>query len=250
MGDLTRAQLRTEIIANLGGRSSLGSGAGLDTLNRALDRAQTRIQRSNTSGWSELIVLESDALIIDDSTFSIADGLNDRIDKIRSLYTHKANTTSSVTLIGLSTDVFNRLIGNVGSKPNGRPAYYVDERFGSTLVREIRMWPKPDEAYNLWQVLQLKVTAFTDDSMVSDFEDKDDLIIALTTSYMFTRYQQFEESDALFKMYSNQLQTAIINDKNKPDIQHVPFGLGIHNAGINAINSWQDPFRHSNRGRY
>jgi hypothetical protein len=87
----------------------------------------------------------------------------------------------------------------------------------------------------------LHPTPFADDDAVSDFNNKDDLLIAGTTHYMFNRYQAFEEAEQWRKGYDAQLQAAIKDDKNQPDMAWLPRGISI--AEHHAPNDpWTDPF--------
>jgi len=84
-------------------------------------------------------------------------------------------------------------------------------------------------------------SVFADDEAVSDFVNKDDLIIAGATHYMLNRYQAFEEAEQWRKGYDAQLTLAIRDDKHRPDITMIPRGTSVYGGGVSG-EPWRDPF--------
>lgn len=248
MGDLTRAQFRAEVAANLGGRDDLESGSPLDTVNRALDRILTRIVRANSNGWSELKRYDTEAITVTGvkATDVLYTNLPTNLDKIKSLLVKETGVTYSYRLVQMLRSQWDFLIGDSESRPVGQISHYVDER-GSTVARQLRWWPVPQLDFTLFRMYTVKPTPFALDTSVSDFEDKDDLILSGTTAYMLNRYQAFEESDAWFKAFSSQLQEAVKEDKRNPDVHAIPRSIQTRVA-MAGIDPWLNPFAKSNRG--
>jgi hypothetical protein len=239
MGDLTRTQLRAEVTANLGGRSDLGSGDGLNTLNRALDRVQTRILRANSNGWSELKLYDTDAGLTADG--NIYTGMPSNIDKIKSLLVKPSGLVKSYRLTRMLRSQWDSLIGSGHSDTTATGAgYYMDER-DSAGDFQIRWYPTPNVDFTLYRYYTVKPTPFTANNSLSDFEDKDDLIIAGTTQYMFKRYQMFEEAEEWRKHFNVERDEAIRLDRLKPDVHAIPRGVSA-SGPMGANNPWQDPF--------
>jgi hypothetical protein len=82
---------------------------------------------------------------------------------------------------------------------------------------------------------------------VSDYEDKDDLILAGTTHYMFNRYQAFEEAEEWRKNFKYELDQAIRDDRIKPDVHALLLGANASKQSSPSVNPWQDPFVVRNR---
>jgi hypothetical protein len=251
MGDLTRAQLRTEVAANLGGRDDLESGDPLNTVNRALDRVQTRIARANINGWSELKQMTTETINIDndptDNHFMYKE-LPDNLDKIQGLMIKHTGDTYAYRIQELLRSQWDSYISVTSSWPHGRILAYTDEYFGIPSERVLRFWPPADMSYSLYKYFRYKPTPFADDDAVSDYEDKDDLILAGTTHYMFNRYQAFEEAEEWRKNYGAALNEAVKMDRLKPDVHAILLGANptSHPRGA-PINPWQDPFVTRNR---
>ncbi len=256
MGDLTRAQLRAEVIANLGDKTNLGSGKGLDTLNRALDRVQTRIARLNLNGWSELSRYDTDevSVVPDVDVDALYTDLPAKLDKIKALFVQMESGTSTIRLIQMVRSQWDTLIGDPTVKPTGsRILQYVDER-GNTVARQLRWWPVPNVDFLLHRVYTVHPTAFPDDDTVSEFEDKDDIIIAGTTHYMLNRFQAFEEAEIWRKGFMAQIKEAERADRNKPDVQAIMRDITVSGTVGSTGSSWLDPFtvergRGGGRGR-
>ncbi len=245
MGDLTRAQLRAEVIANLGDRDDLESGDGLTTINRALGRAQTRIARANFSGWSELTIDRSDPItitgVIATDAYIPSTNLPDELDKVKSIFVLMEGQTKTSKVTQMLKSQWDTLIGDASVLSTSSVIrHYADIRI-SALIRRIYWYPVPNIDYT-WYLSYTKLpTAFADDDAVSDFDNKDDLIIATTTHYMFNRYQAFEEAEQWRKGFRSQLNEAILDDKIKPDVQAVPMGISVGNT--KPLNDpWRDPF--------
>lgn len=244
MGDLSKAQLRAEVINNLGSRSDLGSGsAGETTLHRALDRVQTRIARANLNGWSELKKYDTDAVTVvgTPATDVLYTDLPTNLDKIKSLLVLMSGDTATTRVTQILRPQWDYLIGDSAALPTASAIYhYVDER-DSARSRQLRWWPVPNVSFTLHRYYTVKPTPFNANAGVSDFEDLDDLIIAGTTQYMFNRYQAFEEAEEWRKGYDDQLKDAIIADRNKPDVHAVLMGTSVGQHG-GSPSPWRDPF--------
>jgi len=244
MGDLTRAELRAEITANLGDKTNLGSGAGLDTLNRALDRAQTRIARANIAGWTELHRFSTDNMSLngDVEVDAVYTAMPSNTDIIKALFVKMEGGTATTRLMQMLRSQWDTLIGDPTILPTAsRILYYIDER-GTTSDRELRWWPVPNVDYILYRVYTIKPTAFTSENQVSLFEDKDDLIIAAATHYMFNRFQAFEEAEQWRKNYRTALAEAITRDQSKPDVNAIMRGITAASGTGSSSSVWLDPF--------
>jgi hypothetical protein len=173
--------------------------------------------------------------------------LPDNLDKIQGLVIKHIGDTYGYRIQELLRGQWDSYISVTSSWPHGRILAYTDEYWGSD-GRILRFWPSAATSFSLYKYFRYKPTPFADDDAVSDYEDKDDLLIAGTTHYMFNRYQAFEEAEEWRKNYGAALNEAVKMDRLKPDAHAILLGAKptSHNR-MTAANPWQDPFVTSNR---
>ncbi len=244
MGDLTRAEFRAEIIANLGNKTNLGSGTGLDSLNRALDRVHTRIERGNLAGWTELTRYDTDDVSISGivATDAVYANLPSTLHQIKGLFVRMEGGISTTKVIQMLRGQWDTLVGDPIILPTAsRILHYIDER-NSTGTRQLRWWPVPNVDYTLHRFYNVHHNYGSGDLAQTLFEGKDDLIIAGATHYMFNRFQAFEEAEIWRKVFKTQMAEAAIEDQNKPDVQAIMRGITATNPVGAASSAWLDPF--------
>lgn len=237
MGTLTLAQFQAEMTAGLGNRDDVDS----TRLTRALNLAQTQLarlhdffemRRSSTSfTFPYTGVLATDRFI----AFSTLSQTNPR--KITRMLVIDGGT--SWPLEGKSERQFDSLIPNPEFGRTGRPEIYT-LGVNHLGARRIELWPIPNQAYNGFIRWTNWPTALSGSSDVSDFLEKDDVLIWLALSYLFHSLGEYERANKLFGMAKGQLTIAIDEDTDNPDTTLRPNWELIN---PNASQSyWLSPF--------
>lgn len=233
MGTLTRAQLRAELDANLGSRLvnlSTAEATALTTrYNRALHLAQLWISRKH--GFLEMRISDS-------ITVTAASIFNFTLYNVRDIYllARQISSTESVKLIYVPQRQWDQLLGAQGAGLTG-DVYWYTRRNQLTVE-----WYKiPTVNFTLWRRFSVWPSDFTDDNAVSQFLEKDELIIARATAWMFRSLGQREEAvdwqlDALAT-----LNDAIREDLNEPDLSMIPRGISDTSRQF-SLDLVTDPF--------
>jgi len=257
MGDLTRAELREEVVGNLGNDTSFSlddtSTSEYKSLNRALDRGQVAIVRAHPGTWRELRRSDSASISVVGTPATDAyytPGIT-LLHKFHSLIRQETSDEVGVRLIGMLRDAWESLIGQSETLSTGRVTAYVTDRDSGGALRLI--WFRvPDTAFTLYRRYSVYPTPLSDgatvaikDANVSDLENKDDILIAYATAYCFRRLQMYEEEQFWFQSYQTLLAQEIANDQNQPDEQVVGMGHSVGSGSGAQVNYWQDPFNRS-----
>jgi len=199
MGTLTGAQMEAEIKANLGNRSDLDS-----RLYTFLNFAQEQIARAPV--WRELEVLETGTTTADQPYISLTTRFRD-IYSIRLL-----DGSNSRKLEYVPLRLWDRRIPRPESYTTGRPSFY------TFFSDKVRLWKVPDSAYS-YEIRYIKYpTAFTAaSSSTSDLEGKDDIIIALATSWAFRTLGEQDDADRWGRIGGFALKQAIEAEEGVTD---------------------------------
>lgn len=235
MGDLIRAQIREEVIANLGRGSVSGDDISSDRYNRNIHLAQIRIARAYP--WVELESIRETAETV------VGNVLLDRYTSvfstpIRNVYSVRILWSANTYRVHyLPMRAFDKVAVERGTNTvTQRPQFYTIDN--ST---RFELWPVPDQNYTLISRESVWPTDFSSDTDTSDLEKKDDLIINLASSIMFHSLGMREDGAFYFNMYRDMLDRAKEDQQFQIDHARVPTGLSeeIHPRG----EYWRDPFQ-------
>lgn len=236
MGDLTYAQLSTEVNAALG-NNRLDLAARIPV---ALNIAQTRIARA--FNWTELQEIQ------DGNLTYLANPSTDKFlavpTNLRSVYSFRlidlTNGQAPRKLEYVQQNLWDEKIPNSEYFSAGYPSHYTiwKDRF--------ELWKIPDATYAYEIRYTVWPTPFTgsDSLQVSTLDKKDDAIIALACSWLFSGLREMEEAARWFGIYKDIIKDSSDLDTEKPAMDILPgfeqgFGTG---RGPLGPNYWQDPF--------
>lgn len=227
MGTLTLAEIKTEVLTNLGGRSDQD-----DRITRIINLAQVRIARRGN--FRELRALLSD-------TTSAAGGETGKFlavpATLREIFSLVLlDGTSSRKLTQITAKQFDKYVPAPQVYDTGRPSIFI-------LYKDfIEFWRVPDQAYEVRLRCNLWPTAFTDTSTsaTSDLDEKDDIIIALTTAMIFDSLRMEKDADKYFKIYGSMMREALDESEYQPGQDIVPaFEVGAGDTTDYHLNPWQ-----------
>ncbi len=241
MGTLTHEQLRDEVREHMGNRTDI-TDAKLTT---ALNLSQVRMARMHD--FRELQTTETGTLTFADVpatdkfvNFStiLSSGT---IDDVISFILHDGTTTSrSRKLERWTPRQLDQLVPNsaLASVSTFLPEYYImwNDKF--------ELYRIPDQAYSYIVRLIVRPIALTTDSQTSDFEDSDDLLIFLATSYYFNKLGEHDRANQFFVVFGDEFKKRKDDDLDNPDKnikpRHVDLDVGV-------IDYWNNPFIRSVR---
>ena len=208
MGTLTYTQIKTEALAALGNRT----GFDEDRFVAILNLSQMRIARFRR--WEELDATTNGTLVI------TADATVDKTlampSNTRDIYSFRIITEGvdgfSRKLVRRTYRWFDRNVPEPEYYTRGTPTDYM--RFAGQL--EMYRVPDNDDDYIIrrcsWPT-DFDKTA----GQVSDFTQKDDMLVALTISWMFQTLGRLEDAGRWFTTYANMLNSAMGEDAEVPD---------------------------------
>ena len=233
MGTLTRTEIAAEIRANLGGRTDLDT-----LLSTRINLSQRRIARKHD--WEELERTKVDASSAtstksyDVATFvgeSAATG-NDVVKDIHTIRLISAE--ESRRLIRVTPAQADMVIPYPENSATGKPFWYI---WYGNYFEMIRI---PDDSYTCYVRWSKYPDDMDNDASRSDLKNKDDAIIALTTSWSFSSLKMKEEAAHWFTIAKDLINDAMLDDNVDRDLTLRPIEeLGIrHPTG----NYWNDPF--------
>ncbi len=228
MGTMTLTQLEDEMRSHLGGRTDLDT-----RLPQALNIAQTRIAR--ISRWEELEAIYTGTTAF---TSTPAD------DKFLALPSSVRDVYSVRLIDGFNSRKFTRVPNKTWDRKVPAPQAYATGRPSLYTVHRnvMEFWKVPDAVYNLECRTVDWPTAFAAASptAVSDLDQKDDMIIALATSWMYMSIKNADMARKWWAVYSGMLNDALGEEMEKPDLDILPdVGAGATSA---AVPYYQDPF--------
>jgi len=234
MGTLTYNELAGEIKDNHGNRNDLTDAR----LVRALNICQQRIGRAHR--WQELEVLYEKSIT---NSGSDDDKFIQMPVEFRDFYSVRViNGTMSAKLEFVSFRVWDRRIPAPQARARYQPSLYTYWR------QMLEIWPLPDTTYLLrargieWPT---KFDGETNSTQVSQLQEKDDMLVALTTSYLFHKFGDRKKASAWWGQYANMLNAAIGEERENPDALHLPH-QGVTGTPM-STEPWRDPFTRSIR---
>ena len=234
---LTLAQFRDTIYdVGLGSTTALSSAQ----ITRYINLAQIRVARAHdfqelrelssvTLGYTgvaatdkviDLPTLLGTSLFRDVYDFVIVDGSN------------------SLRLEALTPQGYDAQIPYPEQFATGRPTVY-----SVWTAESVLLWRVPDEAYDA-KIRWLRwPTPLANDADVVDFDNKDELLIHLTLSFVQSLRLENERSLYHWQIYQRLLTEAIAEDRRKPDLLIVrPTFLPLPRVSPVPPNYWADPF--------
>ena len=130
---------------------------------------------------------------------------------------------------------WRQLIGVPEYSSTGDPTHYIE------WADQIEWWRVPDRAFVLFRNYTLWPLALTTDAQKSDFDQKDNALIALSTHTMFHSLGQREDAREYFGIYRALLDEAIKDETTEPDSSRVPRRTSEQQGQLGQF--WLDPFQ-------
>lgn len=225
MGTLTLTELKAEITASHGNRTDIAT-----RLTQTLNLSQMRIARVNL--WEELESLNT--------SFSTATG--NRYVDISSANPHEVlsvvlvDGTVSKKLTRRVYRQLDKLQPYPEANATGKPDAY------DVFAKKIELYRIPDAIYPLRIRLSIWPTAFSDGSpsAVSTLDMKDDMLIALSNSWLFLTLGKSEDANKWWNIYRQMLSSAVAEEGRTPDMDFV-YGAGSA-RGLEPDTPWANPF--------
>lgn len=237
MGALTLAQFETEVLAGLGNRTDIPSSRVVTALNLA----QSRIGRSYdfhemaTIGFAQMSFTQNTAI----DKYLVLPPLTKTVHSFVVL-----DTSAGLSSLGQSGKViekpwrwFDQRFPAPEWFPPGWPQVY--KRWGADFLV---MVPAPILQFTA----QISYTAFPTpftagaQTQQSDFEDKDDLLIAYAVAYLNKSLSRYDRAAASEEVAQKLLDEAVDRDDNRPDME-VSRDIPALAGGINSMY-WADPW--------
>ena len=225
MGTLSLTDLKAEITASQGNRTDIAS-----RLTRVLNLSQTRIARIYK--WEELeATITSKSTVAGNRYVSLSD-LNIR--EILSVVL--VDGTNSRKLSGRIYRQLDQVSPYPEANPTGKPEVY------SYFGKQLEIYRRPDAIYSLRIRVSNWPTALSDasPSATSDLDNKDDMLIALSNSWLFLTLGKSEDANKWWSIYRQMLTSAIAEEGESPDLDVLPGGgAGV---GVETAEPWASPF--------
>ncbi len=239
---LTLAQMRTQVRTALGNRSDHTDAF----LEENINLSQMRIARLNQ--WEELERVFDNTLAItadprSDKQFTLPDASNtDTNVDIRDAYSFRliTNDGKSKKLIFRTPRQFDELHPEPEYFARDTPSIYT--KYGNT----IEMYPVPDTAYPVRVRATIWPTTLTDANPTSLLDRKDDLIISLTTAWLFYLQRNPEEAGRWLRVFKDDLLAALKEQSEIPDLDVLSDFEAAIKHGRNTGEWWNDPFVRDN----
>lgn len=243
MGTMTLIQLQAEVLANHANRADLADTAGLARITSALNRAQIVLARRKAK-FEELERTEDKVL-----TFTGTPSI-DRIFDFDTLTFENPHKIWSVRVLdGLSTwklvYVPNRKFDYTVPYPQADAVN--KPRFYTIWQRSFEWFPVIDKVYTIRIRSSIWPATFTTAGQVSDFAEKDDLIINKATEILFRSLKMHADADKWRDEFESLADDVLTNDNTVPDALLTP--MGAQDMAPNN-NWWADPFTRSANGGY
>lgn len=227
MGTLTLDGLKSEIRAGLGNRTDFDS-----RLDDVINLSQMRIARRHR--WEELERMYTRTPSITSSAYD---------DKFLAFPGNLRDVYSVLLLDGFQSRKltrvpyrrWDRVIPAPEQFSRGHPSHY-------TLFRNtMELWKVPDAAYQYIIRAVIWPAALSDSSSVSDLDQKDDMIITLTTSWLLLTSGREESANKWWRIYRNMMNDAGAEEEERPDLDILP-GKGAAGSSPSAPY-YSDPFQ-------
>jgi len=229
MGLLTLDQMKNEVTANLGGRTDLDS-----YLTTRINLQCRRIARLHD--WEELQRTKVDAnSATDTKSYDAATFLGESSNEnIRDIHTLRLiDGTNSKRLTRLTAARLDEVLARPENSSSGKPSYYV--WYGNYL----ELIKIPDATYTFYVRHSLYPETMANGASTSDLKNKDDAIIALTTSWCFSSLKMKEEAAHWFTIGKDLILNALREDQTDRDLKLTATSELKAPTG----EYWNDPFQ-------
>ena len=237
-GDLTRLQMTTEV-TNVVGKSlsaSAVSGATLQTRVQTyyINWAQRRLARA--FDFHELnAVQESAATVADVKRYPMVTGTNNLgLTRPKDIHSIKViDSANSRTLRRYSPRWFQKKFPRPENFTTGRPDIY------TRWINSLDFMRIPDAVYTLHIWYPQWPTVLTADSQLSDFEQKDELLVTLTVMETYLALEEYQDA-AVWAAKAKGMLIDAINVQGDMDWEPTaePFRIG---GEIVSGTTWTDP---------
>ncbi len=235
---LTTTQIVTEICDIVGKRlgASAPSGASLQSrVVNYLNFGQRRIARM--ANFDELCAVKEDAAtVVSVKTYPITTGTNNlgltRFKDFASI--RLIDSENSRKLIRWSYRKFDALYPRPENFATQRPTIYT--RWGSNVI----LFRIPDAVYTLHIRYNQWPTELTLGSGTSDFQEKDELLVATGVVETFLALEESADAAIWFKRFEELLDKVGIDDTYEPDWDPEGEPMSSHH-GPESGTPWSDP---------
>jgi hypothetical protein len=234
MGDLTRAQLRSAVAASLGNRTDINA-----SIDNWLNFAQRYIARRHD--FRELRIVDEVTVIpvgvpATDKTYSLG------VTNLKEIYAllRQVGTDIAVKLTNVPNRQWQQLVGKPDAMGTGDAMWYT--QYGNS----VEFSPVPAQQFTLVRHYSKWPTLLTSDSQVSDYTNKDEIIIARATHEAFQSLGMLEDAGRWFSIADDLMDMAIKEDNYRPDEVFVARGVSEESSGPSS-DPWADPFVKSTR---
>ena len=230
MGTMTLSEMKVEVRAAFGGANNTSMDSRLTSL---FNLAQTRLARKHdfeelkTRGDLGPIVITADPTA--DMTIALPTS-----PRIRQLYTIVlVDGTNSRKLTQVTNKEWETRIPYGEEFSTGRPDIY--KRWGDTLY----LWRVPDAVYQLRSHYSTWPTAFsTDETVTSDLDDKDDLLITLVDIWAATSLDRPDRANYFWAIFKSMYEEAFQQSIYQADLD----GSGKALGGSTSTDYWKNPW--------
>lgn len=229
-----RSELRAAVKVAIGSRGDISD----TTINSYLDLSQERIARIPDANWVELeqqtdLTIPYTGVPATDKTWDVSSLTNlHRFIKIV-----VEDGTESQPMAQVEVREFDRIHPQPEEDAENRPVEYTLWTADAAIL-----WPPPDKAYTA-RIRWIKWPAsLSTDSQESDLLYKDDLLVFLTSSFLFSLLREEDQAARLFNIYESELKRALADNRSKPDNEYQPAFLRARNQYTVSGPYWRDPF--------
>lgn len=236
---LTLTELLTEVSSAHGNRTDISEARQIVALNLS----QIRIARMHD--WNELWEVDS-GTIGQAVPVPATDKFENTPANIRKIYSFRtvdtASKTKSKKLIWVPQRQWDEFVPESEAWSVNQPTNYTIWKRSGQFVFEL--WPIPDEEYN-YEIRSNKwPTDFSaaSPSASSELENKDDMLIALATSWLFLTVREMEEANRWWTVYKEMLSNATGQEMEEHEIDiRAPLEQSIRGS-YPVVEPWKSPF--------
>lgn len=222
--------IKNQVVYNLGGRND-------DNTLEQIKFQANFVQRilAATYEWEDLQAIASPSFVVDQYEYTEAELSLTTPQRIYAVAMNDG-TNWQLPMTEVSKWIWNRDYAPSLAAESRQPTVF--SRFGGKFY----FFRPPDDTYELRIEYLKKPTAITGDNTVLSFEDKDELIVALTTGMMWLATGEIELSDKWLK-----LATPMIDSFNLDSSRILNYiSPGNRARKSSSSTPWADPF---DRGR-
>jgi hypothetical protein len=250
MAQLTRAQLVTEICDIVGKKTSASSVSGKALQDRVptyLNFAQRRMARM--ASFDELCAIQESAVTVANvQSYPFSTGTNNLgLTRFKDFMTVRLiDSENSRILTRWHYKTMDRKFPDPTTYTTGRPGIYT--RWGNNMI----VFRIPDDAYDMYIRYSQWPTDLTTDAQTSDFENKDELLIAAGCLETYLALEEVTDAAAWLTRFDALMETARVDDLYEPDwepeAEPMSSGSGmIHDSpsqisgGLDVKASFEEP---------